>query len=194
MYFTFSVIFSFLAIPLPDKVVSTHEVTVSTDTMLDKLHADKLDALILPGGAGSWVLRDTPEVIHLVKKMHEAGKLVAAICAAPIVLAKAGLVRDRNVTAYPAQDVYRELNEAGAHIVKDENVVLDGNMLTANGPGAASLVFPGAGSLTAFRMIPESIAGHAAHVVQSPVAQVQQMLALHLHKRLPFGVDRKSVV
>ena len=68
-----------------DKVVSTHEVTVSTDTMLDKLHADKLDALILPGGAGSWVLRDTPEVIHLVKKMHEAGKLVAAICAAPIV-------------------------------------------------------------------------------------------------------------
>lgn len=66
-----------------DKVVSTHEVTVSTDTMLDKLHADKLDALILPGGAGSWVLRDTPEVIHLVKKMHEAGKLVAAICAAP---------------------------------------------------------------------------------------------------------------
>ena len=97
------------------------------------------DALILPGGAGSWVLRDTPEVIHLVKKMHEAGKLVAAICAAPIVLAKAGLVRDRNVTAYPAQDVYRELNEAGAHIVKDENVVLDGNMLTANGPGAAML-------------------------------------------------------
>lgn len=94
-----------------DKVVSTHEVTVSTDTMLDKLHADKLDALILPGGAGSWVLRDTPEVIHLVKKMHEAGKLVAAICAAPIVLAKAGLVRDRNVTAYPAQDVYRELKE-----------------------------------------------------------------------------------
>lgn len=71
--------------------------------------------------------------------MHEAGKLVAAICAAPIVLAKAGLVKDRNVTAYPAQDVYRELNEAGAHIVKDENVVLDGNMLTANGPGAAML-------------------------------------------------------
>ena len=55
-----------------DKVVSTHEVTVSTDTMLDKLHADKLDALILPGGAGSWVLRDTPEVIHLVKKMPTA--------------------------------------------------------------------------------------------------------------------------
>lgn len=65
-----------------DKVVSTHDVTVTTDTMLDKLHADKLDALILPGGAGAWVLRDTPEVIHLVKKMHAAGKLVAAICAA----------------------------------------------------------------------------------------------------------------
>ena len=71
--------------------------------------------------------------------MNEAGKLVAAICAAPIVLAKAGLVKDKDVTAYPAQDVYRELNEAGAHIIKDENVVLDGNVLTANGPGAAML-------------------------------------------------------
>ena len=120
-----------------DKVVSTHDVTVTTDTMLDKLHADKLDALVLPGGAGSWILRDTPEVIHLVKKMNEAGKLVAAICAAPIVLAKAGLVKDKDI--YPAQDVYRELNEAGAHIIKDENVVLDGNVLTANGPGAAML-------------------------------------------------------
>ncbi|MFR1411843.1 MAG: DJ-1/PfpI family protein [Akkermansia sp.] len=119
-----------------DKVVSTHDVTVTTDTMLDKLHADKLDA-VLPG-MGSWILR-TPEVIHLVKKMNEAGKLVAAICAAPIVLAKAGLVKDKDVTAYPAQDVYRELNEAGAHIIKDENVVLDGNVLTANGPGAAML-------------------------------------------------------
>ena len=122
-----------------DKVVSAHDVTVTTDTMLDKLHADKLDALVLPGGAGSWILRDTPEVIHLVKKMHEAGKLVAAICAAPIVLAKAGLVKDRELPASPAQDVYRELNSAGARIDKEENVDLDGNMLTANGPGAAML-------------------------------------------------------
>ena len=106
---------------------------------MDPADAERCGGLLLPGGAGAWVLRDTPEVIHLVKKMHAAGKLVAAICAAPIVLAKAGLVKDKNVTAYPAQDVYRELNEAGAHIVKDENVVLDGNMLTANGPGAATL-------------------------------------------------------
>lgn len=122
-----------------DKVTGAHDAAVTTDTMLDQLHADQLDALVLPGGAASWVLRDTPEVIHLVKKMHAAGKLVAAICAAPIVLAKAGLVRDKDVTAYPALEVYRELNEAGARIIKDERVVLDGNLLTANGPGASLL-------------------------------------------------------
>lgn len=122
-----------------DKVTGAHGLALTTDSMLDKLHADKLDALILPGGAGAQILRDTPEVIHLVKKMHAAGKLVAAICAAPIVLAKAGLVKDKRVTSYPAPDVYRELTEAGAHIVKDENVVLEGNMLTANGPGASML-------------------------------------------------------
>ena len=115
-----------------DKVVSTHEVTVSTDTMLDKLHADKLDALILPGGAGSWVLRDTPEVIHLVKKMHEAGKLVAAICAAPSVLASLGLLEGKNATAHAGfQDQL-----AGA-IVHDEEVVVDGNLTTSYGLGGA---------------------------------------------------------
>ena len=115
-----------------DKVVSTHEVTVSTDTMLDKLHADKLDALILPGGAGSWVLRDTPEVIHLVKKMHEAGKLVAAICAAPSVLAALGLLEGKNATAHAAfQDKL-----AGAHVL-DTEVVVDGNITTSYGLGGA---------------------------------------------------------
>ena len=115
-----------------DKVVSTHEVTVSTDTMLDKLHADKLDALILPGGAGSWVLRDTPEVIHLVKKMHEAGKLVAAICAAPSVLASLGLLEGKNATAHAGfQDKL-----AGAHVL-DAEVVVDGNITTSYGLGGA---------------------------------------------------------
>ena len=115
-----------------DKVVSTHEVTVSTDTMLDKLHADKLDALILPGGAGSWVLRDTPEVIHLVKKMHEAGKLVAAICAAPSILASLGLLEGKNATAHAGfQDQL-----AGA-VVHDEEVVVDGNITTSYGLGGA---------------------------------------------------------
>ena len=115
-----------------DKVVSTHEVTVSTDTMLDKLHADKLDALILPGGAGSWVLRDTPEVIHLVKKMHEAGKLVAAICAAPSVLAQLGLLEGRKATAHAGfQDQL-----AGAEVL-DAEVVVDGNITTSYGLGGA---------------------------------------------------------
>ena len=115
-----------------DKVVSAHDVTVTTDTMLDKLHADKLDALVLPGGAGSWILRDTPEVIHLVKKMHEAGKLVAAICAAPSVLASLGLLEGKNATAHAGfQDKL-----AGA-IVHDEEVVVDGNITTSYGLGGA---------------------------------------------------------
>ena len=115
-----------------DKVVSAHDVTVTTDTMLDKLHADKLDALVLPGGAGSWILRDTPEVIHLVKKMHEAGKLVAAICAAPSVLAALGLLEGKNATAHAAfQDKL-----AGAHVL-DTEVVVDGNITTSYGLGGA---------------------------------------------------------
>ena len=116
-----------------DKVVSTHEVTVSTDSMLDKLHAEKLDALILPGGAGSWVLRDTPEVIHLVKKMHEAGKLVAAICAAPTILANLGFLDRRRAVCYPGME---ELM-GSAVVQKGAPVVADGHIITGEAAGSS---------------------------------------------------------
>ena len=121
-------------------LVSSHGIHLNADALAEDVDYSDVDMVILPGGIpGTPNLAENKTVTDTCVSFAKAGKKVAAICAAPIVLAKAGLVRDRNVTAYPAQDVYRELNEAGAHIVKDENVVLDGNMLTANGPGAAML-------------------------------------------------------
>lgn len=121
------------------QVTSTHKLTIQADTTLDKLDPATLDAVILPGGPASWVLRDTPEVIRLVQTVHASGKLVAAICAAPIVLAKAGLLKGKRVTAYPAEAVDDDLKEASAVITRHHDVVLDGNIITAKGPAAALL-------------------------------------------------------
>ncbi len=119
------------------QVTGAHNVTITTDTTMDKIDVDSLDALILPGGGGSWVLRDTPAVIAMVQRAYAAGKLVAAICAAPIALAKADIVKGKHVTAYPMDEVHDALSAAGAIIDKDAPVALDGQLLTGYGPGAA---------------------------------------------------------
>ena len=122
------------------EILSSHKIRITADALAEEVDYSDVDLVVLPGGIpGTPNLAANKTVTDTCTAFAKSGKKVAAICAAPIVLAKAGLVKDKNVTAYPAQDVYRELNEAGAHIVKDENVVLDGNMLTANGPGAATL-------------------------------------------------------
>ena len=67
--------------------------------------------------------------------MHAAGKLVAAICAAPIALEAAGVLRGRNITCYPADAVTADV--ASAASVSDAPAVTDGNIVTGRGPGAA---------------------------------------------------------
>lgn len=119
------------------EIQGAHELVVKTDTTLEQLNPDELDAVVLPGGGGSWVLRDTPGVIDLVKKMHQDGKLIAAICAAPIALARAGIITGRNVSAYPDPSVFEELEKS--HVTGDP-LTIDGNIITAKGP-AISMIF-----------------------------------------------------
>lgn len=119
-----------------DSVTGAHNVTIQTDSTLAQLNPAEFDALILPGGAASWVLRDTPEVIELVKQTFAEGKLVAAICAAPIALAKAGIVAGKKVTAYPMDEVHAEISEAGGQLV-DTDVAIDNNLITGRGPAVA---------------------------------------------------------
>lgn len=117
------------------EIEGAHQLVVKTDTTLDELDADKLDAIILPGGGGgAAVLRDTPEVIELIQAMHKSGKLVAAICAAPIALAKAGIIAGRSISAYPDPSVFEELSTSQ---ITGDLVTVDGHIITGKGPAAA---------------------------------------------------------
>ena len=80
-------------------------------------------------------LRDDKRVIDLVQKFNNANKIVAAICAGPIVLEKAGVIKDKKVTCFPGFE--KELTSA---IYQDTLVYQDGNIITGRGP-AASLAF-----------------------------------------------------
>jgi len=117
------------------KVAGAHNIKIDSECLISELNADELDAVILPGGLpGSTNLRDNPVVIKLVSDMYNAGKLVSAICAAPIVLQKAGIMDGKTCTGYPMAMLKEALADAD---YTGNRVEVAGNIITAKGPGAA---------------------------------------------------------
>ena len=117
------------------QIAGAHSVEMKADSLISQLKYKELDALILPGGLpGSTNLRDNPDVIRLVSEMYNSGKLVAAICAAPVVFAEAGIMSGKKSTGYPMDMLKQALSDA--HYTA-ERVEQDGNIITGKGPGAA---------------------------------------------------------
>jgi len=109
---------------------------ITPDLAVRVVNIAEYDVLIVIGGSGSPRLADYPEVINVVKRFHEQGKPIAAICLAPYVLAKAGVLNGKRVTVYPADFALVELRRAGANYIK-QPVVIDDKLVTADGPQSA---------------------------------------------------------
>ncbi|MDZ4654461.1 MAG: DJ-1/PfpI family protein [Coriobacteriia bacterium] len=92
------------------------------------------DAVIFVGGAGAQIYFDDPDAHRLARTMHENGKVVAAICIAPSVLARAGLLDGVRATAFSSQE--DDLRAHGAIWIGD-SVQVDGAIITGNGPAAS---------------------------------------------------------
>ena len=96
------------------------------------------DAIVIVGGLGSQDYLWDNEALHrLVRAFAEKLKLVAAICLSPVVLAKAGILKERQATVFKSPASVREIERGGAQLV-DVAVVSDMNIITANGPTAAA--------------------------------------------------------
>ena len=110
---------------LEDKTVhGSHDVDIIADDELDSLVVSDFDGIVLPGGLpGSTNLRDDERVIDIVKKMDNKNKLVAAICAAPMVLAKAGVLEDSKFTIHPGVEDEIELKSSGERTFVHDNVI-----------------------------------------------------------------------
>ncbi len=119
---------------LEKEVVSSHGIKIIADKTLQDTDLLNYDALVLPGGMpGSKNLKESIRVVELVKEYYASGKIVAAICAAPIVLSKAEIVDGKMITSYPG---YRE--ELGNCIYEENKIVVtDGNIITSRGPATA---------------------------------------------------------
>ena len=121
-------------------VQGSHGIKTVSDCLIADADRSSYDMIVLPGGLpGADTLRDNGIVIEWVKEFASSSdKYVAAICAAPQVLAKAGVVKGHRITSYPGEK-YRALFSDADYVddntLMDECVVADGNLITSRGPG-----------------------------------------------------------
>jgi len=106
-------------------------ITLQADCLFSEVADQEFDAVILPGGPGIKKLRGKVRLIAFICRHHEAGKLIAAICAAPLLLLDAGLLKGVDYTAHPSTK--EELPDPA-----QGSVVHHGTILTSVGAGTAT--------------------------------------------------------
>ena len=116
-------------------VRASRGVVLVPDSTLDAVAPQDFDMIVLPGGLpGADHLNDDPRLRQMLQRAAAAGRYTAAICAAPKVLASAGLLDGRQATAYPG--VLDRLNLPRTEVLQ-RAVVTDGHVVTSRGPGTA---------------------------------------------------------
>lgn len=113
-------------------VLGANGITIEADNSIDNIKADEFDMMVLPGGwGGTYGLAENEKVISLLQEF-KANKIVGAMCAAPYVLKKAGVLGN-DYTCYPGAK--EEIDHPGYR--EDSKVVVDDNVMTSQGPGTA---------------------------------------------------------
>lgn len=116
------------------EIVGAHGIKIEADKLLSDIDSAIYDGVYSPGGLpGAYNIRDREEVLEIYRSLDKDGKIVSALCAAPTVLDRAGLLKDRNFTCYPG---FEENIEDGNLL--DKNIVVDGNLVTGKGPALAA--------------------------------------------------------
>lgn len=115
-------------------ITASRGVVLVPDVRLADVLSDDFDMIVLPGGlGGAQRLQADSRIIDLLQRMTQANRYIAAVCAAPKVLASAGLLEGRQATAYPGTlDDY-----TNSMTVSTAAVVQDGHLITSRGPGTA---------------------------------------------------------
>jgi len=112
------------------QVTGSHQITVLADRLFADCNFSDAEMLILPGGATH--LETHQNLCDLLLKHNDENKLIAAICAAPSVLGRLGILKGKQATCYPGFEEYLGESYVGGLVVESKNII------TAKGPGLSS--------------------------------------------------------
>ena len=116
------------------EVTGSHQITVKADKLLSEVDPLDFEMIFLPGGAGGVAsISACPQALELIRAIYAQGRYVAAICAAPTVLASLEMLQDRPAVCYPGM----EAQLSGAIVKKGVPVVRDGTIITGEAAGSA---------------------------------------------------------
>ena len=116
------------------EVKSAQNIIVHADKLFSEVDLEQSDVLFLPGGPGHKSYMECPELLESIKSHNAKGKRIAAICAAPSILGRLGILSGRKAMCFPGFEEYLQ----DAQIVDaPERVVTDGNITTSRGMGTS---------------------------------------------------------
>lgn len=114
------------------QVVGSHGINIIADSLFENIDLTDADIIILPGGQPGTEKLDSFAPLKSIIMYYAENKAVAAICAAPSILGKMGILNGKKAICYPGYE--KELKDA---VISNSKVVTDGNLITAAGPGVA---------------------------------------------------------
>lgn len=116
-------------------VYGSHRIGIEADITIDQMDLTKLEMLVLPGGLGGVAsIKASPLAMDAIRFAHQNRKWVAAICAAPTILAQLGITDGKQAVCYPGCE--EEMGEA--HILPDRACIRDGHVITGTSAGCAA--------------------------------------------------------
>jgi 4-methyl-5(b-hydroxyethyl)-thiazole monophosphate biosynthesis len=116
------------------EIRSAQGIVIHAETTLAEYNFNNTDMLFLPGGAGHKAYKTSQPLIDIVKKFNDAGKRIAAICAAPSFLGELGILEGKQAVCFPG---FEEMLNGAKVLKAPVKVVTDGNITTARGMGAS---------------------------------------------------------
>lgn len=108
---------------------------VKVDKILSEVDVNEYSAVIFIGGVGAIDYFENKEALSIAKKAFEKNKVTAAICCAPMILYKAGILNNNKFTVYPEAEWVEEISKRNNYL--DQDVVVDNNIITGSGPNSA---------------------------------------------------------
>ena len=124
-----------IACSILGQVTGMKGMKVTSDILVDQVSVEDYDAVIFIGGSGAKEYWDDPKAHSIAKETVAAGKVLGAICIAPVTLANAGVLNGKKATVYSSE---KDKLKAGGAIYTGNDVEVDGKIITGEGPSAAA--------------------------------------------------------